>query len=205
MKRVEFEAVNITDAENKAVELLGLPLKKIKIEVIKEKKGFLGFGGSTTYEASFNGSISLEGKSYLESIFSALEIPVRMEVRTLNDEKEIYYRVESDNNALLIGREGRTLLAFQTLLRKYISDFTNDYVVVSLDIGSYNENRKRQLEILATKTAKEVAFTKVPVKLDPMNAYERRIIHTKLSEWRDVETISEGEGEERSLIIKPKE
>ena len=60
------------------------------------------------------------------------------------------------------------------------------------------------LEILATKTAKEVAQTRIAVKLDPMNAYDRRIVHTKLSEWRDVITESEGEGEHRALVIKPK-
>jgi spoIIIJ-associated protein len=105
---------------------------------------------------------------------------------------------------LLIGREGRTLQALQFMLRSYLNIFTNDHLVVSLDIGRYHENRKRQLEILATKTAKEVAFTKVPVKLDPMNAFDRRIIHTKLSEWRDITTESVGQGEDRAIVIKPK-
>ncbi len=73
-----------------------------------------------------------------------------------------------------------------------------------VDIGGYKANRKKQLEILATKTAKEVARTKVAVKLDPMNAYERRIIHTKLAEWRDVITKSEGEKNKRYLVIRPK-
>jgi spoIIIJ-associated protein len=73
-----------------------------------------------------------------------------------------------------------------------------------LDVGGYKENRKRQLEILATKTAKDVARSRVEAKLRPMNAYERRIIHTKLAEWRDVSTISEGEGQDRHLVIKPK-
>jgi spoIIIJ-associated protein len=76
--------------------------------------------------------------------------------------------------------------------------------VITLDIANYFENHKRQLEILATKTAKDVARSKIEVKLDPMNAYDRRIIHTKLSEWRDVETESQGEGEERALVIRPK-
>ena len=77
-------------------------------------------------------------------------------------------------------------------------------MIVLVDIGGYKANRKKQLEILATKTAKSVARTRIEVKLDPMNAYERRIIHTKLSDWRDVSTISEGEGHDRHLVIKPK-
>ena len=77
-------------------------------------------------------------------------------------------------------------------------------IMVGLDIGGYRANRKRQLEVLATKTAKEVARTKIEVKLKPMNAYERKIIHEKLADWRDVYTESEGEGADRALVIKPK-
>lgn len=205
MRKVQFEAASLVEAQTKAEELLKLPLNKIKLDVIKEKRGFLGFGASTTYEAIANISIPLEGKEYLENIFKELGIPVRMEMRSLDDDKEIYYKVDSDSNAILIGRDGRTLLAFQNLLRTYLYSLSDDRLIVTLDIGNYNDNKQRQLEILATKTAKEVAFTKIAVKLDPMNAYDRRIIHTKLSEWRDVVTESEGEGEERSIVIRPKE
>ena len=149
-------------------------------------------------------SLAIEGKVYLENMLKTMEIKSRMEVRTIVEDEEIRYLVESDENALLIGREGRTLIALQFMLRNYLNTFVDHHLIVSLDIGNYHENRKKQLEILATKTAKEVAMTKIPVKLDPMNAYDRRIIHTKLSEWRDVITESEGEGEERALVIKPK-
>ncbi|MBE0700422.1 MAG: KH domain-containing protein [Acholeplasmataceae bacterium] len=204
LKRVEFEAKTLLDAEKQAVELLKIQKEKIKLTILKEKKGLLGLGSSATYEATPNINLALEGKMYLESMLSMLEINAKMELRTVNDGKEIYYHVESDENALLIGREGRTLLALQFMLRNYLNTFVDDYLLVSLDIGNYHENRKKQLEILATKTAKEVAQTRIAVKLDPMNAYDRRIIHTKLSEWRDVTTESEGEGEDRALVIKPK-
>ena len=90
------------------------------------------------------------------------------------------------------------------MLRNHLSTFVDEPLLITLDIGNYHENRKRQLEILATKTAKDVARSRIAVKLDPMNAFDRRIIHAKLSEWRDVETESEGEGEERAIIIRPK-
>ena len=133
-----------------------------------------------------------------------MDIEFQMELRQKDNGREIHYSIQSNENALLIGREGKTLLALQYLLRNYVSTFVQFQVLVSLDIANYHENHKRQLEILATKTAKEVAKTGIDVKLDPMNAYDRRIIHTKLSEWRDVETESEGEGENRALVIKPK-
>lgn len=204
LKRVEFEARSLQDAEKTAVGMLKIQKEKIKLTVIKEKKGLFGISSISTYEATPNISLALEGKMYLETILKNLEVKSRMEVRTITDGEEIHYHVESDENALLIGREGRTLVALQFMLRNYLNTFVDGHLIISLDIGSYHENRKKQLEILATKTAKEVAQTKIAVKLDPMNAYDRRIIHTKLSEWRDVITESEGEGEERALVIKPK-
>lgn len=203
LKRVEFEAKNIQEAEKIAIEQLRLQREKIKLTVLREKKGLLGFGTSTTYEATPNVNLALEGKIYLESILKTLEIDSRMEVRTLSDGEEIHYHVESEENALLIGREGRTLISLQYMLRNYLNTYVDGHLIVSLDIGNYHENHRKQLEILATKTAKEVAQTRIAVKLDPMNAYDRRIIHTKLSEWRDVTTESEGEGENRALVIKP--
>ncbi len=204
LKRIEIEAKTLQEAEKIAVESLRIQLDKIKFTVLKEKKGLLGLGASALYEATPNINLATEGKIYLESILQTLEIESRMEVRSVDDGNEIYYTVDSDENALLIGREGKTLLSMQYMLRNYLNTFTEGHLIVGLDIGGYHENRKRQLEILATKTAKEVAQTKISVKLDPMNSYDRRIVHTKLSEWRDVITESEGEGENRRLVIKPK-
>ena len=204
LKRVEFEAKTLQEAEKMAVDALHIQLEKIKISVVKEKKGILGIGSSAIYEATPNVNLAIEGKVYLESILQTMGVESRMEVRTLNDGEEIHFLIESDENALLIGREGRTLIGLQYLLRNYLAIFVDGHQIISLDIGNYHENRKRQLEILATKTAKEVAKTGISVKLDPMNAYDRRIVHTKLSEWRDVYTESEGEGENRRLVIKPR-
>jgi spoIIIJ-associated protein len=204
LKRVEFEAKSLSEAQRMAVEQLNIQKDKIKLTVLKENKGIFGIGSSAVYEATPNVNLALEGKSFLENIMSALDVEVKMELRTVNDGQEIYYSLQSNHNAILIGRDGRTLLALQYMLRNYLNSFVDGYAIVSLDIGNYHENHKRQLEILATKTAKEVARTHIAVKLDPMNAYDRRIVHTKLSDWRDVTTESEGDGEERALVIKPK-
>lgn len=204
IKKVDIEAKTLKDAELKAVELLKMPLKYIKLNLIKEKKGILGLGASQTYEAVLEFNLALEGKKYLETIFQSLDIDVKMEFRSLNEGLEIYYQIQSKENALLIGKDGRTLEAIQTLLKTFLHNFTDEKMLVSLDIGQYKQNRKKQLEILATKVAKDVAFSKVQAVLDPMNSYERRIIHTKLAEWRDVYTESDGEGENRRIIIKPR-
>lgn len=203
-KKVEFEAKTLADAQVKAVELLKMPLEYIKLNVTREKKGILGIGSTTFYEAILEINLALEGKKYLEKLFQNLEIEVKTEFRSLKEGTHIIYSIQSSENALLIGREGRTLDAFQTLLKIFLHSLTEDKLTVSLDIGGYKENRIRQLEILATKIAKEVARTRIEVRLDPMNSYERRIIHTKLSEWRDVFTESQGDGEHRAIIVKPR-
>lgn len=204
MKKIEFEAKTLKEAEEYAQKELNASLDHIKLTVVREKKGILGIGSTTVYEAILDINIAFEGKKYLEMLFSDLNIEVVTEFRTLDDGKSIHYNVQSDQNAILIGYEGRTLNAFQTLLRTYLGKISQDFIRVNLDIGGYKASRQRQLEIIATKTAKEVAFTGIEAKLDPMNSYERRIVHTKLAEWRDVYTESEGEGEERAIIIKPK-
>jgi len=81
--------------------------------------------------------------------------------------------------------------------------YEEEFYVVLIDVGGYKEQRRKQLEILATKTAMDVVKTKIATKLGRMNAYERRIIHTKLSDWRDVITESEGEEPNRYVVIKP--
>jgi len=203
-KKVIIEAKNLKEAEEIAQKELGVEIKYIKLEPIKERKGILGIGASTTYEASLDINLPFEGKKYLEEIFHNLGIDVNTEFRQKLDGDTINYQIQSDENALLIGVDGRTLNALQTVLRSYLNKLTDKKIRVYLDVGGYKENKRKQLEILATKTAKEVAFSGEEQALEPMNSYKRRIIHTKLADWRDVYTISEGEEPDRYIVIKPK-
>lgn len=203
-KRFEFEAKTPKEAEEKATEYFKTNLEYIQINVLREKKGILGIGSTTVYEAILDINLAFEGKKYLDTILTDLNIDAIIEFRVKNEGLEIFYNIESKENALLIGSDGRTLNAIQQLLRTFISKISLSYCRVHLDIGGYKDNKRKQLEILATKTAKEVAITGIEAKLDPMSAYERRIVHTKLAEWRDIYTVSEGEGENRAIIIKPK-
>ena len=136
-------------------------------------------------------------------MFDTMNLDVTIEMRR-KGANEVSYTINSSENPILIGKNGKTLESIQFYIRNIINTYSEERQIVLVDIGGYKANRKRQLEILATKTAKEVAKTKVEAKLKPMNAYERRIIHTKLAEWRDVSTLSEGEGQDRHLVIKPK-
>ena len=197
-KKVEFIAQSADDAMSEAVKKLHISSDKIFINILGELPEGLNC------EALVDVNLTLEGKKYLEGILKSLNIGYQIEARSVNNEEQIHYMVDSYENSLLIGVKGKTLEALQILLRNLISTYTKDHIVTTLDIGGYKNNRAHQLEILATKTAKEVAKTKIAVKLKPMNSFERRVIHEKLSDWRDVYTESEGEGEKRAVVIKPK-
>lgn len=202
MRKLQFEIKVLDDALNYASKELRINKEVIEINVI-DKKTILGFTKSYIVEAVVNVDPAEIGYKTLREMFENMELEVQIEMRRRND-REISYSINSTENPLLIGKNGKTLENIQFYIRNIVNLYSDDHLIVLVDIGGYKENRKRQLEILATKTAKEVARTRVEAKLYPMNAYERRIIHTKLSDWRDVSTISEGEGQERHLVIKPK-
>ena len=197
-RKQEFICKTLDEGMELAVSYFRLSEEKIFINILEENED------SFKVEALVDINLALEGKKYLEAILQAMGITYQLEVRSLNNESEIYYNIHTDENPLLIGVKGKTLDALQTLVRNLLQTFTKEMLVVNVDVGGYRENRKHQLEVLATRVAKDVAKSKVPVKLKPMSSYERRIIHNKLSEWRDVYTESEGEGTERCLVIKPK-
>lgn len=196
----QIQVVGKTEQEvmEKAQEILRVPANKIFINVLGE------IAEGLNCEALIDVNLALEGRRYLENILKAMDIKYQIETRTIGGEKEIHYIVESSENPLLIGHDGKCLEALQTLVRNLINNYSKEKLIITLDIGSYKSSKDRKLEILATKTAKEVAKTKIPAKLSPMNSYERHIIHEKLASWRDVYTESEGEGSERAVVIKPK-
>jgi spoIIIJ-associated protein len=200
MKIIQLEAKTIEEAKQEAVKELRVPKEHIEITVL-EKKGLMR--KVLICEAKVTKDPAEVGYELLTQTLERMEIEAVVEMRKKN-KNEIEYSVNTSENPILIGKNGKTLESMQFYLRHVVNNYSDERQIVLLDIGGYKQNRKRQLEIIATKTAKEVARSRVEAKLRPMNAYERRIIHTKLAEWRDVTTISEGEGQDRHLVIKPK-
>ncbi len=202
MRKLQFEIKSLDEALSYASKELRINREVIEINVI-EKKTLLGFTKAYIVEAVVNVDPAEIGFKTLSELFENMQLEAQIEMKRRN-EREISYTINTTENPLLIGKNGKTLENIQFYIRNIVNLYSEEHLIVLVDIGGYKENRKRQLEILATKTAKEVARSRVEAKLYPMNAYERRIIHTKLSDWRDVSTISEGEGQERHLVIKPK-
>ena len=127
---------------------------------------------------------------------------INLEVR--RRDKNIEIKIFSNNNSILIGKNGRTLESLQNIIRQVVHNQIEEDYKIMLDVENYKDKRITNLERLAKRTAREVAKTKIPVKLRYMNAYERKVIHNKLSEWHDVKTHSEGVEPRRYVIVEPK-
>ncbi len=143
-------------------------------------------------------------KHYLENLTKDMGLDVSFETQVR--EKQITIRMFSDNNNILIGKQGKTLQALTTVVKQVVKNATGCYPYVLLDVSNYKENQEKYLIRTAKTIAKEVEQTKNPVIMENMNSYERRIIHNYISEkFKTVYTESEGEEPNRHIVVKPKE
>ena len=157
--------------------------KKVEIEVIEKR------------------NIATEIKNYLAKLLKDLGFNANIEVK-MHDQVPTY-TIYSDNDALLIGKNGKNLHALSIVVGQYIKKEIGKSYKFLIDINDYKEKHERALIRLAKNVAKEVAQTKIEAKMDSMNSYERRIIHNALANFKGVATISEGEEPNRHIIVKP--
>ncbi len=141
-----------------------------------------------------------EIKKYLTEVITNMGLTVQFETSMREETYEL--TMYSDNNPILIGKNGKTLKALETLVRARINLEWGVTPKIVLDVENYKDKRIAYLERLAIKTAKEVRATKVDAALENMNSFERRVIHNKLTNFKGVSTISEGEEPNRHVIIK---
>ena len=201
MNTYTFEDKTIDEAKNKALKELNINEENIIIINQTEKNGLLK--KSASIELVTIDEIINYLKDSLNEILSLMGIEANYEVRRRENRIEI--KIFSDNNAILIGKNGRTMQSLQTILRFILKNHVSSDLSVMLDVENYKEKRNRNIEYLAKKIARDVARTKVETKLDNMNSYERRIVHNILSDNKYVYTVSEGEEPNRHVIIKPRE
>ena len=166
----------------------------------EEKKGGLFKGKLYQVAAISYPEILEEIKNYLKEIIEGLGLEVKFE--TSINEEIFNITMYSDNNPILIGKNGQTLKALETLVKAKINMDWHVHPKIVLDVENYKEKRIANLERLAIKMAKEVRQTKNDVILEDMNSYERRIIHNKLANFKGVSTVSEGEEPHRHIVIK---
>lgn len=168
-----------------------------------EEKGGLFSGKKTILEVVKVSDVADLGKQILENILKGFNLEGQIEKKVRG--QQVYYTIHSNNNGILIGKNGRILDSIQKYLKQCINAQVGIRVNIILDIENYKEKQNYYLERDVKKIARQVTLTKVDVKLDPMNSFQRRIVHNALQKFEYIETISEGEEPNRCVIIKYKE
>ena len=155
-------------------------------------------------EATDYSNIEETAKEFLNEVFKAMKMEVIIDTKFDDTEKTLDIDMRGEEIGILIGKRGQTLDSLQYLVSLVVNKEKNDYIRVKLDTENYRERRKETLENLAKNIAYKVKRTKRPVSLEPMNPYERRIIHSALQNDKYVTTHSEGEEPYRRVVISLK-
>jgi spoIIIJ-associated protein len=206
MKENEFKGSSVEEATQIGLESLGLTKEQADISIIKEGGIFSKATVVVMPKPVVESTISA-GQAYLEGILARMNLQATVEEKV--SEEEVCYYIGGENASGAIGHRGDTLDAIQYLVSQFINKERNEikkegHIRVSVDADFYREKRKRTLISLAKRLAKEAIRNNKEIALEPMNSYERRIIHSALQDSEDATTRSEGEGKERYVIITPK-
>ena len=200
MKKYTYQAKTFEEAKNMALAELMEQQENLYINEIESSTKL--FSKKSVIEVIKKEDVLEYIKELIKNITKMMGLTVNMEVKKRDDNVTI--SLYSDNNAILIGKDARTLNALTTIIKQAIHNQIGTYYNFVLDVSEYKEKQQFFIERAAKKTAKEVARTKVEAKLEPMNSYERRIVHNALTNFRGVYTESEGEEPNRCVVIKPK-
>lgn len=208
MEMITVTAKTVEDAITKASMQLGVSSDKLQYEVVdKGSTGLLGglIGSKpVVIRAKKVETIDEKAVEFLNSVFDAMGISVDVEIKLNEEEKELEVNLTGDEMGILIGKRGQTLDSLQYLVSLVVNKESGDYLRVKLDTENYRERRKETLETLAKNIAYKVKRTRRSVSLEPMNPYERRIIHSALQNDKYVFTRSEGEEPFRHVVISLK-
>ena len=208
MEMITITAKSVEEALTQASVQLGVSSDKIQYEIVdKGNKGILGglFGEKPAIiRAKKIETVEDKAEEFLNSVFEAMGISVRIEIKMNEEEKEMSIELSGDEMGLLIGKRGQTLDSLQYLVSLVVNKESSDYLRIKLDTENYRERRKETLETLAKNIAYKVKRTRRSVSLEPMNPYERRIIHSALQNDKYVFTKSEGEEPFRHIVVSLK-
>lgn len=203
MEFIEVSAKTVDDAITEASIKLGTTSDKIEVEVIeKGSTGFLGIKSKRAIIRARKKNDTVDNiREFLENVFSAMNMEVTIDIKKAEDDKVYEVELSGKEMGLLIGKRGQTLDSLQYLTNLAVNKHSDGYIKVKLDTEDYRQRRKDTLENLAKNIAYKVKRTKRPVSLEPMNPFERRVIHSALQGDRYVETHSEGEEPFRHVVV----
>ena len=203
MEFIEVSAKTVDDAITEASIKLGTTSDKIEVEVIeKGSTGFLGIKSKPAIIKARKKNDTVDNiREFLENVFSAMNMEVTIDIKKAEDDKVYEVELSGKEMGLLIGKRGQTLDSLQYLTNLAVNKHSDGYIKVKLDTEDYRQRRKDTLENLAKNIAYKVKRTKRPVSLEPMNPFERRVIHSALQGDRYVETHSEGGEPFRHVVV----
>jgi len=204
----QYTGRTLEEALNNIATEQGCKVEEITYNVIDEEKGgIFGIHKSVTIEAFTSKDIKEFIFDYLGAYFTELNQAVSIEIivdKNKDDSDELLYRVilDAENNAIIIGKNGQTLRAISTVLKAAVNATFKKRINVIIDVNHYKEDRYKKVKAIARKEAINVAKSHVDCELDPMPNDERKVIHQYLQNFKNVSTVSVGEGAKRHLVIK---
>lgn len=203
---IEVSAKTVNEAITEACRKLGVTSDKLEYQVIEEgSSGFLGIGSKPAIikAAAKIEEVSAEdtAKNFLRDVFVAMNMQVVIDVKYNEEEKSMDIELSGDEMGVLIGKRGQTLDSLQYLVSLVVNKEMEEYIRVKIDTENYRQRRKETLENLAKNIAYKVKKTRRPVSLEPMNPYERRIIHSTLQNDKYISTHSEGDEPYRRVVV----
>ena len=203
LKSNTYEGKNGDELLNKALKEMNASLDEVFYDINEVASGGLFKSKKYVLVIALKKDVVEYIKNYLKEVTSLMELNCQFEVQ--RRENHIKINMISDNSSILIGKNGRTLSSLQDLLKQSINNKLNTKINIIIDANDYKEKKQKNIERLAIKLGKEVRKTKVEVKMDCMNSYERRLVHNVLTNFKGVTTQSEGEEPNRCVVIKPVE
>ena len=199
----EFKAKTVEEAITTASMEFGVASTDLEYEVIeKGSSGFLGIGSKpAVIKAKKKESFLDDIYEYLNNLFKAMDIESQIKIDYDEDNSTMDIDISGPDMGILIGKRGQTLDALQYLISLFVNKKSESYIRVKLDTENYRARRKDTLENLAKNIAFKVKRTRRSFTLEPMNPYERRIIHSTLQNDKYVSTRSEGEEPYRKVVV----
>ncbi|MDE7018532.1 MAG: protein jag [Lachnospiraceae bacterium] len=203
MDYVEFSAKTVSDAITEACQKFLVTSDKLDYEVVEEgSSGFLGIGSKPAIiKAKVKSSVKDNAKDFLNSVFQAMNLTVVVDINYDEVNNSMNIDLSGDEMGVLIGKRGQTLDSLQYLVSLVVNKDVENYIHVKVDTENYRQRRKETLENLAKNISYKVKRTKRSVSLEPMNPYERRIIHSALQNDKYVTTHSEGDEPFRHVVV----
>ena len=203
MDYIKKKKKTVDDAITDACQKFTVTSDKLEYEVVDEgKTGLLGIGARpAVIKVRVKSSVEDKAKDFLKDVFAAMDLTVVANISYNEEENAMDIELSGDEMGILIGKRGQTLDSLQYLVSLVVNKDTENYVRVKVDTENYRKRRKETLENLARNISYKVKRTKRPVSLEPMNPYERRIIHSALQNDKYVTTYSEGDEPFRHVVV----